>query len=127
MVLIVDDNADARELLRRTLVSAGWTVNEAANGRAGLQSIAEEPPQLILLDLLMPDVDGFAFVEELQRHPEWRTIPVIVITAKDLTGEERRRLHGSVQMILQKNPSTREAVLREVQALATARIKSTVS
>ncbi|MHB9023266.1 MAG: response regulator [Armatimonadota bacterium] len=126
-ILIIDDDAGGREMLRRTLENEGWSISEADNGREGLRSIEKSAPQLILLDLLMPDIDGFAFLEALQEHPDWQAIPVIVITAKDLTAEDHKRLNGSVQTILQKNPSTRDEVLREVHALATARINATAN
>ena len=91
-----------------SLQREGWTVDEAANGRIGLERVAATPPDLILLDLMMPELDGFGFVERLRAEPAWRTIPVLVITAKDLTPEERLRLNGWVEQVLQKGAYSRE-------------------
>ena len=77
-------------------------------------------PGLILLDLMMPEMDGFEFVVELHRHEAWRAIPVVVVTANELTTEDRRRLNGYVEKILQKGTYTRDALLREVGDLVAA-------
>lgn len=122
-VLIVEDDATMREMLRRTLERAGWTVTEATNGRAALQRVAENRPDLILLDLMLPEMDGFAFVEALRQHEPWRDIPVVVITAKDLTPNERYRLHGYVEQVLQKGMYSRETLLREVHDLVAAHVR----
>ena len=86
---------------------------------AGWRSSAcgEVPPSLILLDLMMPEMDGFEFVAEFRRHEAWRTIPVVVITAKDLTREDHERLNGYVQKILQKGAHGRDQLLAEVREL----------
>jgi CheY-like chemotaxis protein len=104
-------------LLRRMLYQEGWTVSEAKNGRVALERIAEHRPVLILLDLMMPEMDGFEFVAELRQHEEWHTIPIVILTAKDLTPEDRLRLNGSVERILQKGAYRREELLQEVRAL----------
>jgi CheY-like chemotaxis protein len=114
-VLIVDDDASARDVLRRTLESAGWSVAEADNGRAALERVASAPPALILLDLLMPDMDGFELLAALREHEDWRAIPVIVLTAKDLTADERQRLTANAQAIIQKGAYGREELLREIR------------
>jgi len=114
--LIVDDEADAREMTRRVMEQAGWGVVEAENGRVALERLATFRPGVILLDLMMPEVDGFAFVDELRRHPEWKSIPVVVVTAKDLTAQDRERLSGRVGLILQKGSYSREELLRETSA-----------
>src|SRR4051794_28525688 len=100
--LVVEDDPATREMLRRMLERDGWSVSEAANGRAGLERVAASPPDLVLLDLMMPELDGFGFVERLRAQPAWRAIPVLVVTAKDPTDEERRRLNGKVQCVIQK-------------------------
>ena len=119
-VLVVDDDQVLRELLRRILEKDGYTVVEARNGREALARLAEITPGLILLDLMMPEMDGFELVEELRHHKEWRSIPILVVTAKELTAEDRGRLNGYVQKILQKGASSRDALLREVGDLVAA-------
>jgi PAS domain S-box-containing protein len=114
-VLIVEDDDSTRQILRRTLAKQGWTAAEAENGEAALERVAQHPPALILLDLMMPKMDGFAFLDELRKHEAWRSIPVVVLTSKDLTPEERRRLTGNVEKILQKGGYGREALLHEVR------------
>jgi CheY-like chemotaxis protein len=122
-VLVVEDEAATRELLRRVLEGEGWTVAEAENGRAALDRVAEERPALILLDLMMPEMDGFAFMDELRRRKGWGTIPVVVVTAKDLTTEDRLRLNGYVHRILQKGACGREELLDEVRDLVASLIR----
>jgi PAS domain S-box-containing protein len=116
-LLIVEDDLTTRQVLRRALTRQGWVVEEAENGRVGLERVAANRPQLILLDLLMPDVDGFEFLGELRDREDWRSIPVVVLTAKDLTPEERALLQGQVERILQKGAHSREDLLREVRAV----------
>ncbi|MCG6876342.1 MAG: GAF domain-containing protein [Betaproteobacteria bacterium] len=113
-ILIVDDDPVLRELLRRILEKDGYAVVEAGNGREALERLEAVSPGLILLDLMMPEMDGFELAERLRANESWRTIPILVITAKELTAEDRRRLNGSVQRILQKGTSTRDTLLREV-------------
>ncbi|MGH7632416.1 MAG: response regulator, partial [Gemmatimonadaceae bacterium] len=116
-VLVVEDDAATRELLRRLLEGDGWTVAEAENGRAALGVLERHVPSLILLDLMMPVMDGSQFAAELRKVDAWRGIPVIVITAKDLTAEDRRALNGDVHGVLQKGAFSRETLLREIQSL----------
>jgi CheY-like chemotaxis protein len=116
-VLVVDDNAEIRDLLRRTLEGSGWVVAEATNGREALAEVASQVPSLILLDLVMPEMDGFSFMAELRANPEWREIPIIVLTARDLSGDDKFRLAGSVQNILQKGAYSTEQLLREVRSM----------
>jgi PAS domain S-box-containing protein len=115
-VLVVEDDAATRETLRRTLEQHGWQVDEAANGRIALDRVAARLPALVLLDLVMPEMDGFEFLEGLRRRAVPR-IPVVVITAKDLTDEDRRRLNGGVARVFEKGRGGPEAVLAEVQGL----------
>jgi CheY-like chemotaxis protein/nitrogen-specific signal transduction histidine kinase len=120
LVLVVEDDAAAREILLRTLKKEGWTVTAAENGRVALQRVAQQRPALILLDLMMPEMDGFQFVEALRAREAWRSIPIIVVTAKDLTVEDHLRLNGYVEKILQKGAYSREALLVEIRELVTA-------
>jgi CheY-like chemotaxis protein len=116
-ILIVEDDATMREMLHRVLEKEHWMVTEARNGRVALQRVTEHPPDLILLDLMMAEMDGFEFLTELRKTPAWRTIPVVVVTAKDLTPEDRRRLNSHVERILQKGVYSREELLREIRDL----------
>jgi PAS domain S-box-containing protein len=116
--LVVEDDEATRRVLRETLESEGWDVADAADGRAGLAAFERRRPDLILLDLLMPEMDGFEFLEELRKEDVDRSIPIIVITAKTIAVEDRRRLNGSVERILLKNDSSLEDLLRKVRDLA---------
>jgi GAF domain-containing protein/CheY-like chemotaxis protein len=121
-VLVVDDDAEVRQLLRRTLESEGFAIVEAENGRVALERLRGEPPSLILLDLMMPEMDGFEFVAALRRHEGWRAIPVVVITARDLSREDRERLNGHVEKILQKGTYDRDQLLAEVRELVASSV-----
>jgi CheY-like chemotaxis protein len=116
-VLVVDDDAGVRQLLRRMLEPEGYTVVEAENGRAALDRLRAVAPSVVVLDLMMPEMDGFEFVAEFRRHEAWRTIPIVVVTAKDLSREDRERLNGYVQKILQKGAHGRDELLAEVREL----------
>jgi CheY-like chemotaxis protein len=114
---MVEDDPATRAMTRRILEKEGWKVTEAENGHRALQCMAQERPSLILLDLMMPEMDGFEFTERVRQYPEWRTIPIVVVTAKDLTAGERRRLNGYVETILHKAGDSREALLTQVRDL----------
>jgi len=120
-VLVVEDDAATRNLLERALTKAGWIVAEAENGRVALERIAESRPALVLLDLMMPEMDGFEFIDALRRDKTQRDIPVVVITAKTLTDADRHRLNGGVERVVQKHALDAEALLTEVRALVGAR------
>jgi signal transduction histidine kinase/DNA-binding response OmpR family regulator len=113
--LVVDDQSANRDMLRRALEKEGWQVDDAENGRAALERVADRRPSLILLDLMMPVMDGFAFVTELRKTEAWRAIPIVVVTAKDLTDEDRRRLSGEVVGLIQKNGTDRESLLAQIR------------
>lgn len=119
-VLVVEDDCDVRNMIKRMLEKEGWKVAEADNGRAALDSIAKSVPQLILLNLMMPVMDGLEFLEELRKHREWRSIPVVVLTAKDLTEDDRRQLSGHVQKVLEKAVLSRDELLQELRELMAA-------
>jgi GAF domain-containing protein/CheY-like chemotaxis protein/anti-sigma regulatory factor (Ser/Thr protein kinase) len=114
-VLVVDDDAEIRQLLRRMLEPEGHRVVEAENGRVALDRLRDVLPSVVLLDLMMPEMDGFEFVTEFRRQPAWRAIPIVVITARDLSREDRERLNGYVQKILQKGAYGRDELLVEVR------------
>jgi signal transduction histidine kinase/DNA-binding response OmpR family regulator len=99
-VLVIDDEAPTRSQMRAMLEKEGCVVSEAGNGIEALESMRRERPRLICLDLMMPEMDGFAFAAEVRRHPEWRSIPIVVITSQDLSDDDRHRLNGNVEKIL---------------------------
>ncbi len=113
-VLVVEDDPATRDMLRASLERENFTVTEASNGVEGLSRLAVERPALILLDLMMPEMDGFQFTREVRAHPEWRDIPILVMTAKDINAEDRARLDGKVSRILQKGACAREELLVEI-------------
>ena len=116
-VLVVEDDEEQRQLVCATLGALGWTVREAANGRLALDAIAAELPDVILLDLMMPEMDGFELVAALQANAIWRDIPVVVVTALDLTAEDRQRLNGGVEQILSKHAFPPAELMARVGAL----------
>ena len=122
-ILVVDDDAELRDMLRRALEREGHTVVEADNGRTGLARAGERLPGLVLLDLIMPGMDGFEFLEEFRRHEAWQAVPVVVVTGRDLTAEDRARLSGSVERVLHKGGRAGEALLREIRDLVAASIR----
>jgi signal transduction histidine kinase/DNA-binding response OmpR family regulator len=113
-VLLVDDDPAVREIIGRNLSEQGYDVTEAVNGADALRYVEQARPGVILLDLMMPRLDGFSFLDQLREMEGGTRIPVIVITAKDLSAEERNRLNGSVNLILAKNTYTRERLLAEL-------------
>ncbi|WP_062207445.1 response regulator [Aureimonas sp. AU12] len=115
-VLVVDDDLDARARVRHALERDGWTVAEAGNGQEALDSVAASPPRVILLDLTMPVMDGFSFLHALRSRPADRDIPVIVLSARDLTTEERLRLQSAAQVMTKGEVSLRD-VTANVRAL----------
>lgn len=121
-VLIVEDNEANRETMRRMLEGEGWLVSEAENGRIALDQLSHLIPDLILLDMMMPEMDGFEFVMKLQQNKAWRDIPVVVVTAVDLTAQDRARLNGRVETILQKGVFRREELLDAVRARVRANV-----
>jgi threonine synthase len=102
-VAIIEDNPDAALLLRRVLQAHGeYQIDEARNGRLGLEMVRRAPPDLILLDMMMPELDGFGVLDGLKEDERLKDVPVIVVTAKDLTTAEKRRLSGRTKGLLQK-------------------------
>ena len=120
-VLVVDDDAGTRSLLRRILEEEKCAVVEAVHGRDALDEVSRSKPDLILLDLMMPVMDGFEFTTELRKVDEWRDTPVIVCTAKDLTPDERADLSGAVEVILQKSARGFEDLMTQVRGLLSER------
>ena len=117
-IAIADDSVDARRLIRRILQSQGdFTIFEAGDGKEALLLIEREKPDLIILDLMMPEMDGFAVIDNLKRNPETANIPVIVASAKELTTNEKDRLEGQIQSLMQKGDFLNDEFLSEVRSL----------
>ncbi len=117
-IAIVDDTPDARRLMRRILQSQGdFVFFEAVNGREAIELAQREQPDLIILDLMMPELDGFSVLDALKNDPRTASIPVIVVTAKDLTPEEKARLQGRIHTLMQKGEFLNDDLLDEVTAL----------
>jgi len=116
-VLVVEDDEEQRRLVRELLGARGWVVREAVNGRLALDALKEGLPDIVLLDLMMPEMDGFELVAALQANPAWRDIPVVVVTALDLSAEDRRRLNGGVKQILSKSAYAPAELMKRVGAL----------
>ncbi len=113
-ILVVEDDPAARDLIVRTLAADGWKTMEADDGVEALRIVAERRPALILLDLMMPRMNGIEFVAELRETESWRSIPIIITTAHDLTEEERTRFDGSVCRVLKIAPWNGDELLRAV-------------
>ena len=126
-VLIVEDDADARAMLRRTLERATWRVREAENGRVAIECFDTTVPSLVLLDLMMPEMDGFEFLSAIRARHEWRGVPVIVITAKTLTERERSQLNGGVEAVIQKGERSQVELLEEIMERVAGHIAAPAS
>lgn len=122
-ILVVEDDSHAREMMCRLVEREGWLAQEAANGYQALKILQKTQPKLILLDLMMPDMDGFEFLRRLQQQPQWQSIPVMVITAKDLTHAEFNQLHQMAQSIHLKGEFNRQEFLEEVNGLISTTVK----
>jgi signal transduction histidine kinase/CheY-like chemotaxis protein len=116
-ILIVDDEPAAREMLRRRLEPDGWLISEAADGEAALVSMREHTPDLVILDLLMPTLDGFGVLDEMRRDPALVDLPVIIMTAMDLTAGDMAHLRGRVRHVVQKDGQATGHVMAELRAL----------
>ena len=117
-IAIVDDNEDARRLIRRILQSQGnYSLFEAAGGRQAIELAQKELPDLIILDLMMPEMDGFAVLDALKANPKTAPIPVIVVTAKELSSAEKNRLKGQIHSLMQKGEFMNDELMDEVRAL----------
>ncbi|MDX1693863.1 MAG: response regulator [Ketobacteraceae bacterium] len=117
-LLLVDDSIEMRSLVKRALAGQGWTIIEAEDGVSALQRMIETPPDVIVLDLMMPRMDGFEFLSQVRLHTTWRDIPVVVVTAKDLSRPELERLRGGVLAIMQKGSYSREELIAAIKAVS---------
>jgi threonine synthase len=107
-VAVIEDSPDAARLIQRLLVARGYEVMLADDGRVGLQMLIGDKPDLVITDLMMPDVDGFTVIEAMKADAELQSIPIVVITAKELTVSDRERLSGQVEKVLQKGSTIDE-------------------
>jgi len=123
-VLVVDDDPKARELIKTMLEPEGYTVLAASGGVEGVALATSEHPDLILLDLLMPEVDGFEVVQRLRADPETSEIPIVVLTSKTMDAEDKRRLNGHISYLAQKSEFDRRTLLRLVDRFGRARTRS---
>ncbi|HMA21919.1 MAG TPA: response regulator, partial [Gemmatimonadaceae bacterium] len=114
-ILVVEDDPVTRASMRGMLERLGCRVTDAENGEVALASMELDRPTLIFLDLMMPVMDGFVFADRVGKHPEWRSIPIVVVTSHDLTGEERLRLNGYVETILNTAGCSRDDLLNQVR------------
>ena len=116
-VLVVEDEPATRELVRRVLEKGAWSVDEAENGLAALDRLAEGEPDVILLDLMMPEMDGFEFISRIGENERWRRIPVVVMTAKTLDSKDRERLTGRVEQLIEKSASNLDQLLSNLDRM----------
>ena len=116
-ILLIEDDPATRDIIQRTLVKAGCEVVEAENGRIGLQRLAEKQPDLIVLDLMMPEMDGFQFLDKLYTTETWQHIPIIVVTARDLEPDEEDYLTRHTRRVIRKGAFNRESLMREISTL----------
>jgi len=113
-ILLIEDDEMTRDSVRRMLIDAGYLVVTAVNGKEALQILKHEKPGLILLDLMMPEMDGFEFLEIIKTNAELENVPIIVATARELTGDERDRLNTRAFQVLQKGSYGREELLQQI-------------
>jgi CheY-like chemotaxis protein/HAMP domain-containing protein len=116
-VMIVDDSEMDRQQIRRILEEEGLKPIVAEDGAVCLELIKREIPDVLVLDLMMPELDGFAVLEKIRSHPATRDLPVIVVTAKDLTVEDRKKLSGNVFSVLEKNAAKSVTLLAEIKRI----------
>ena len=113
-ILVIDDDSATRIILRKMLVKDGWRVEEAKHGKDAISCIEKNKPELILLDLLMPIMDGFEFLNIVNDNDKLKKIPIIVITSKDLTEEDYSFLTANVDQVIQKGKYTRKELIGRI-------------
>ena len=116
-ILIVDDDPDLLTMASRAIQKAGWNVQTAENGKSAISMLESDLPSIIFLDLMMPVMDGFEFLAIFQNREEWKHIPIVIITSKDLLAEERQQLSGVVKKVIQKGDFTPERLLKQLSLL----------
>ena len=124
-ILVVDDDSATRIILRKMLVKDGWRVEEAKHGKDAISCIEKDKPELILLDLLMPVMDGFEFLNIVNDNDKFKNIPIIVITSKDLTEEDYSFLTSNVDQVIQKGKYTRKELIGRIdKAIKASNLKT---
>lgn len=121
-VLVVDDEDTLRSVVSMMLKKGGWSVMEACNGKEALDLVKQTIPCMILLDLMMPVMDGFEFLSQFRKVKEWEDVPVVVVTARTLSKDDLQRLEGKVEKIFQKGMYSRDQLLREVSDLVKSQV-----
>ena len=124
-VLILEDDPATQELFQRTAERTGWRTAVADNGRIGLERLEEQVPDIILLDLMMPEMDGLEFLAEMRRNPEWKQIPVIAVTAKTLTESDKKQLSEQAQSVLRKGDYAQEDLMNHIRSILTTHYEET--
>lgn len=119
-MLVVDDDEDSKLLVKSVFEKGGWTIATASDGAEALALLEKKEPTLILLDLMMPIMDGLEFTTTLRRNPQYAKIPIVVLTAKDITAEDRARLAGGVKKVLHKGAITGQELLTELRQVIAA-------
>ncbi|MBT3921832.1 MAG: response regulator [Nitrospina sp.] len=114
-VLVVEDDTSTRKRLCKMLEDYGMNVAEAENGKIALECVKNKIPGVIFLDLMMPVMNGFEFIKELRKAPEWRSIPIVVITSKELTHADRLRLNGGVEKLIEKKSLDQNDLFKEIR------------
>lgn len=114
-LLVIDDDESNRTMMQRMLEAEGFSVRTADNGKTGIELITQNRPCLIFLDIMMPVMDGFEFVEVLRDNPDWRNIPVITVTGRELSSEEQNRLRGQVESIISKDDLEPAGLLQKMR------------
>ncbi|HEV2614781.1 MAG TPA: response regulator [Gammaproteobacteria bacterium] len=118
LVLVAEDDDLSRGLLVQAILRNGWKSTEASNGKEVITLLTAMKPDVILLDLMMPEMDGFQVIEEIQKHEKWRHIPIIVITAKDLTHDEKTLLNKySKSLFLKSDYSPRNLIQSVIERI----------
>jgi PAS domain S-box-containing protein len=125
-VLVVDDEPADRKLLSDLLSAECGEVLTAADGREALERLHNVRPDLVVLDLMMPEVDGFGVVEAIRGQPDWHDVPILIVTAKDLSEDERSRLKGRIQALIAKQKLTPEQFYQQLSALGLRRRGNTL-
>jgi CheY-like chemotaxis protein len=116
-VLIIEDDEANRQFVRRVLHRYGWKTIEAASARDGLDKIAQETPSLIMLDLMMPEMNGFEFITQLRQQEEYRAIPIVVLTAMELSEQDRNNLSKEVARIAFKTTTSYSSLMSELTSI----------